>query len=291
MSLALIGVVAAAGCSGTATVLQARAAQREPARPGLDATLIVRLLRRPGYVAALALVAAGFALSLFALRTLPLFVVQAGRASSLAVTAVLAVLILRARLSRLEVGAVIAVVAGVVLLGAAAGASGSGAVPAGTRLGLIVALIAIAGAGGAATRIRSVAHSGLVLGSLAGVSFAVLALGARILRTFDPAALVVDPAAWAIGAGGALGLLLAAMALQRASVVGATAPMVATETMLGAVLGMALCGDRPAPGGAVAAAVGFALVLTGALSLARFAAPDSSVDHSRALPRQNADTA
>ena len=284
MSFAMSAVLAAAACSGAATVLQARAAQREPARRGLDATLLVRLVRRPGYVIALALVAAGFALSLYALRTLPLFVVQAGRASSLAVTALLAVLLLRARLSRWEVGAVIAVVAGVVLLGAAAGAGGSGAVPAGTRLGLLVALIVVAAAGGAATKIRSIASSGLVLGALAGASFAILALGARILRGFEPATLVVDPAAWAIGVGGALGLLLAAMALQRASVVSATAPMVATETVLGAALGMALCGDRPVPGSAFAAALGFTLVLAGALSLARFSALDRVTAASESLP-------
>jgi len=274
VSLALVGVLAAAVSSGAATVLQARAAQREPARTGLDATLLVRLLRRPEYVLALALVAAGFALSFFALRTLPLFVVQAGRASSLAVTALLAMLLLRARLSRLETGAVVAVVAGVVLLGAAAGAARSDAVPPGTRVGLLVGLLAVAAAGAAATRIRRAARGGLVLGTLAGVSFAVLALGARILRGFAPATLLADPAAWAIGAGGVLGLLLAAMALQRTSVVGATAPMVATETVLGAALGMALCGDRPAPGGALAAGLGFALVLAGALSLTRFAASE-----------------
>ena len=229
----------------------------------------MRLVRRPGYVIALALVAAGFALSLYALRTLPLFAVQAGRASSLAVTALLAVLLLRARLSRWEVGAVIAVVAGVVLLGAAAGASGSGAVPAGTRLGLLVALIVVAAAGGAATKIRSIASSGLVLGALAGASFAILALGARILRGFEPATLVVDPAAWAIGVGGALGLLLAAMALQRASV--------------GLDIDWRFMDCRLTPETA-AAALGFTLVLAGALSLARFSALDRITTASESLP-------
>lgn len=278
MSLALVGVVAAALCSGAATVLQARAAQREPIRAGLDPGLFGRLLRQPQYALALVLVAAGFALSFFALRTLPLFVVQAGRASSLAVAAVLAVALLRVRLRRLEVGAVVAVVAGVILLGAAAGAARSDAVPAGTRVELLAALLMVVAAAGAATRLRSTNRQGLVLGTLAGVSFAILALGARILRGFEPASLLGDPAAWAIGGGGAVGLLLAAMALQRTTVVGATAPMVATETVLGAALGMVLCGDRPAPGGTLTATIGFALVLAGALSLTRFAAPEHAVD-------------
>lgn len=272
MSLALLGVLAAALCSGTATVLQARAARSEPAGGGLDAGLLLRLLRHPAYLLALALVVAGFALSFLALRTLPLFVVEAGRASSLAVTALLAVLLLRARLSRVEVGAVVLVVGGVVLLGSAAGLDRSDAVPGGTRIGLLVALAAVGAAGAAATRIRPVERAGLMLGTLAGASFAILALGARIVRGFAPAVLLSDPAAWAIAGGGTLGLLLAAMALQRTSVVGATAPMVATETVLGAALGMLLCGDRPAPGGTLASVAGFALVLAGALSLTRFGA-------------------
>jgi hypothetical protein len=38
---------------------------------------------------------------------------------------------------------------------------------------------------------------------------------------------------------------------------------------------MVLSGDRPAPGGAGLAVAGFTLVLAGALSLARFGAPEA----------------
>ncbi|MCU1432693.1 MAG: hypothetical protein JWP95_1798 [Actinotalea sp.] len=283
MPFALLGVVAAAVCSGTATVLQARAARREPAVDGLHAGLLVRLLRQRLYLLALALMVAGFGLSFLALRTLPLFVVQAGRASSLAVTALLAVLVLRARLTRREVAAVVAVVTGVVLLASAAGTDRSDAVPDATRFGLLGGLVVVAALAAAATRIRPPDRAGLVLGALAGLSFAVLALGARVLRGFEPLVLLADPAAWAVGGGGLLGLLLTAMALQRTSVVGATAPMVATETVVGAALGMVLCGDRPAPGAGLVSAVGFGLVLLGALSLARFGAV-GGVDASEVPP-------
>ena len=125
MSLALLGVVAAALCSGAATVLQALAVTLEPPAGGREPTLLVRLGRRPAYGLALLLVVPGFALSFLALRTLPLFVVQSGRAPSLAVTAVLSVVALRARLSLLETAAVLGVVAGLVLLAASAAAERS----------------------------------------------------------------------------------------------------------------------------------------------------------------------
>ena len=98
MGLALVCVAVAALCSGTAIVLQAVAARRLPADVRLDAALVGGLARSPLYLLALALVALGFALSFVALRTLPVFAVQAGRASSLAVAAVLSVLVLGARL-------------------------------------------------------------------------------------------------------------------------------------------------------------------------------------------------
>jgi drug/metabolite transporter (DMT)-like permease len=273
--LALTGVAAAALCSGTAAVLQARAARAEPADPALHATLLVRLLRRPAYQLALALVAAGFAMSFLALRTLPLFVVQSGRASSLAVTAMLSVAMLRTRLTRVEAGAVVGVVAGLVLLASSANADRSDVVPDGTRLGLLLGVLALAALGSAAVRLRRGSHAGLALAVLAGLAFAALALAARVLHSLSPLDLLADPAAWAMGLAGLLGLHLTATALQRAAVVTTTAAMVATETLVGSLLGMVLCGDRPAPGGGDLAVAGFVLVLVGALSLARFGAPEA----------------
>src|SRR6476619_7269015 len=121
MTLALLAVAGAAVCSGSAAVLQASAVSRLPQADSMSAGFVGRLARSPRYLLALVLVAAGFGLSFLALRTLPLFVVQAGRASSLAVTAVLSVLVLRVRLRAVEVAAVIGIGAGLVVLGLTAG--------------------------------------------------------------------------------------------------------------------------------------------------------------------------
>jgi hypothetical protein len=116
-------------------------------------------------------------------------------------------------------------------------------------------------------------RSGVALGVIAGLSLAILVLGARILHGFGPLTLLTDPAAWAMGFAGLLGLLVSATALQRASVVTATATTVATEAVAAAVLGLVVCGDRPMPGTEGYAVAGFALALVGALGLARFGAP------------------
>ena len=273
MTLALLAVAGAAVCSGGAAVLQASAVARLPQADSMSAGFVGRLARSPRYLLALLLVAAGFGLSILALRTLPLFVVQAGRASSLAITAVLSVLLLRVRLRTAEVIAVIGIGAGLVVVAATAGPQSSAEVGSAVRVGMLVAVLLIALTAAAALRIGNPAHSGLVLAVLAGLCFGLLALGARLLHGFSPSVLLTDPAAWAMAGAGGVGLLLGAMALQRAGVVTVTSAMVATETVVGAALGMIICDDRPAPGLAVAAIGGCLLVLAGALVLARFGAP------------------
>jgi drug/metabolite transporter (DMT)-like permease len=261
MNLALLAVGSAAICSGGAAVLQASAVSRLPTADSVNAGFVVRLARSPRYLLALVLVGCGFGLSILALRSLPLFVVQAGRASSLAITAVLSVLLLGVRLRLAEVIAVVGIGTGLVIVAVTAGPQDVAEVGAAARFGLLAAVLVVAVAGAAALRIGAPSRSGL-------------ALGARLLRGLSPTVLIADPAAWAMAAAGLLGLLLGALALQRASVVTVTSAMVATETVLGSVLGMIVCGDRPAPGLAVPATGGFALVLAGALVLARFGAPE-----------------
>lgn len=273
MTTALLSVGAAALCSGGATVLQALAARREPVRAGLDAGLLWRLARSRTYLAALGLVGLGFVLSFVALRTLPLFLVQAGRASSLGVAAVLAAVVLGTRLRRAEVLALAGIAAGLVVMAASVAAHEAGVVGGATRWGLLVAAGAIAACAAAVTRVRRAREAGLALAGLAGAGFAVLAVGARALGPLGPG-LVADPALWAMGGGGALGLLLGALALQRAPVVGVTSVMVGVETCVGALAGMVLVGDRPAPGSAAATAVAFSAVVLGVLLVARFGSPD-----------------
>jgi drug/metabolite transporter (DMT)-like permease len=274
MNLALLAVGSAAICSGGAAVLQASAVSRLPTADSVNAGFVVRLARSPRYLLALVLVGCGFGLSILALRSLPLFVVQAGRASSLAITAVLSVLLLGVRLRLAEVIAVVGIGTGLVIVAVTAGPQDVAEVGAAARFGLLAAVLVVAVAGAAALRIGAPSRSGLALAVLAGGCFGLLALGARLLRGLSPTVLIADPAAWAMAAAGLLGLLLGALALQRASVVTVTSAMVATETVLGSVLGMIVCGDRPAPGLAVPATGGFALVLAGALVLARFGAPE-----------------
>lgn len=280
--MGLLAVAGAALCSGAAVVLQAVAARRLPTDAGLGAGLVRRLLGSPAYLVALLLVALGFGLSFLALRTLPLFVVQAGRASGLAVAAVLAVVTLGARFGRRDAVGLVALGAGLVGLALSVAPARAVVPPAGVRAGLLVAALLLGVVAWRVAALPPSARTGMVLAVVAGAGYAVLAFAAHVVDPSRPLALLLDPASWAGGLGGVLALALTVLALRRAPVVPVTAATVATETCLGALLGLVLVGDRALPGRGLLAGVAFLLVLGGALTVARFGASESLVAADRA---------
>ncbi len=211
----LVAAVVAAFCYGIASVMQAvavRAASRRTAdgvAPGgahtasaqtssalgnVDPGLIVRLLRQWRFLVSLGLDIIGFVAQLVALRSLPLFAVQAIIAGNLAVTAVFAAWLIHADLSWREWAAVAGVITGVGLLGASAGAEGATGVSGTFKLALIVAVAGVAVAGVAASRLPRPARTP-ALGAVAGLGYAILAVAARVLPGFSLSELVRDPAA------------------------------------------------------------------------------------------------
>jgi hypothetical protein len=268
--LAVLAVAGAALCYGAAAVLQAAAVARASA-PGLTG-LLGGLARDPRYAAGLALVGGGFLLSLVAVRALPLFVVQAGRASSLGVTAVLAALTLGTRLRRHEVGALGGVAVGLVAVAMAAAPQGPAEVSDGVRWAVLAAATVLVGC--TLVGIRAGRVGGAALAVLAGSGFGLLSLGARVLGPIAVPGVLSDPSAYAIGLSGVTGLVAGALALQRGSVVTVSTTMVATEAVVGSLLGVAV-GDRPADGMTALAVAGFLVTVGSALLLARFGTPEA----------------
>ena len=121
MLLGLSAALFAAVLYGVAAILQAIGARRVATSEGLDPRTAGRLLQQPAFLAALALTMFGFLFHLLAVRTVPLFLAQAGIAVSLVVTALLAVRLFGDRLSPVEWTAIGAVGVGLVLLSASAG--------------------------------------------------------------------------------------------------------------------------------------------------------------------------
>ncbi|GAA3224676.1 hypothetical protein [Actinocorallia longicatena] len=274
MILSLLGALAASVCFGVATVLQAIAARRAPSAEGVDPRLLVRLASQLPFLAGLALDLSGFVLELAALRTLPLFVVQAVIAANLAVTAVVASKVMGLRLSRVEWGAVAVVCLGLALLGSSADKESPEEVGAAFRWTLLASAASLLLLGLAAGRLTGTARA-VTLGTLAGLAFGVVAIGARVVTDLAPLSVLTDPAAWSVALAGLTALLLYSTALQKGSVTATTAAVVVAETVMPAAVGILLLHDTTRPGLAPLAIAGFVLAVLGTLTLARFGEPST----------------
>ena len=280
MLASLTAALVAALFYGIASVMQSVAAHeasnRKPADAdagGVDPGLLPRMLRQWRFVVSLCLDALGFVAQLIALQRLPLFAVQAIVAANLAVTAVVASLVIKVRLSWREWLAVTGVVVGVGLLGSSAGPEGASQAGVMFKLALIVAIAALGLIGLAAARLRDPART-LALGLVAGFGYGVIGIAARVLNGFEPLTLLRDPAAYAVAAAGIVSFVFYATALEGGSVTVATAAVVLAETLPPAIIGVVFLGDRTRPGLEPAAIAGFLLAVASAVMLARFGEAD-----------------
>lgn len=267
MGWGLAGALLAALAYGTATVLQAigvRRLARLPAGSGL------RMRVRVGYPfpLGLALDGVGFASSLAALRTMPLFLVESAVASAVAVTAVLAVIILRVRLLVREVVALAGVAVGLVLL--AVSAVDGPARPGADRIGwwVLAAVVPLAAVVAVARRHHSRGASVVLLAAASGLGYGMVGIAARVLVLPHPWwGALADPALWAVVGHGVIGIVAYASALERGRTTSVAAISVAVETLVPAAVGLLLLGDAVRPHLAPVAAAGFVVTVGACLVL------------------------
>jgi len=258
-------------CSGLGSATEAFGVRRAHARrrqPGI----LPPLLREPLYFGGLAVDLLGFAFTIVALQLLPLFLVQAIVASSVAVTAIVVVATGRP-LGRPGWIALSSSVFGLVLLSFSAV---SGDVPALASIWhwlLLGMALPLAALGALGLRIEN-SWSAPVLAFAAGLAFTCVAVSARGLDIPDPAwRLLLQPSLWAIVVDGILGTALFALALERGRVTVVAAITFTTNTVLPAAIGILVLGDRVRSGYVPVAAAGFVMAVGGAISLAGFTAP------------------
>jgi len=271
----LIGALIAAVAYGSATILQAIGVRRlAAARPGSSPLVRARLGRL--YAAGLLLDGVGFLASIAALRTLPLFLVQSAVASSVAVTAILAVIVLGVRLSGKEIAALGGVGLGLVALAVSAleGRAQHTYSHAGQwALLTVVPVLAIAIVGFLDT---SLVRSSALLALTAGLSFGLVGIAARTLIIQNPLWRTLgEPAMWALGAHGVLGTIAFAYALERGRTTSVAAITFATETVIPALIGLRFLGDGVRPHFAPVALLGFVLTLGACIVLASRAEPST----------------
>ncbi|WP_055401552.1 MULTISPECIES: DMT family transporter [unclassified Mycobacterium] len=280
----LIGFLLALGCSvcyGTASVLQAAATRSVEAGSGsgVDTVLLMRAARQWRYLVGVGLDGLGFLLQVAALRLVPIYVVAAALAASIAVTGVASAWLLSARLSRAEWTAVGVVCVSLVALALAAGPGHFRHAPAGLGWALLGVVAVVFVAGAVAGRLPDRPRA-LALGLAAGTGFGVIEVGVRLIEVIDPTrrAFYTNPALYAAAAGGVAGFLLLTSALHRGSVTTAVAGMVVGETIAPAFVGVVWLGDNARDGLGWLVITGLVVAVSATLVLARFGeAPQETV--------------
>lgn len=265
----LIGLLTAASAAlafGVAAILQAAGARGEPVTDGIDVFLLFRMLRHPAFLLSLVLSLGGFVLHLVALRSLPLFVVQPLIAGSVAVTAVVQAFFGHEPLSRRGWTLVAAVCAGLALVTTAAVSGSAVRTSTSWRAMLVLVAVLIGLAGWLAGRVGG-ARGASLLGLLSGLGFAVVAVAARAMPSLAVDSLIRDPAVIALGIGGSVAFLLYSTALQRGTVITATAAMVVGNTVAPVLAGLLALGDQIRSGWEWAAAIGLVLAGTAVVLL------------------------
>jgi len=295
---AVLAPLAAALCYGVAAIVQQVGAQRAAALPPaaappaprsvewpptarrLGPALVMGLLRQPLFLLGLGLDTLGFSLAFVGLRSLPVFVVEAAVASTVAVTALLGSRYLADRLSRRDWALVGAVMAGLALVGASAGAGDPPVVGGPGRVLLIAGVPGVVLAAVAFDRRRPATRSragdpapagrhSAALGAVSGLAFGAFALAGRMLPArHGLAAHLAEPLLWVAVAYAAAGLAIYGAALQRGSVTAVTAAAIATESLFPSAVGLLFLSDHTRPGLAGAAVAGFTLTVAAALALA-----------------------
>lgn len=275
VALGALAAAAAAACYETSYVMQAVEARRVPVAGTVEVSLLMRLVRRPLWLAAIALAAVGWSLQLLALAHAPLTLVQPVIALGIVFLLVLASRVLRERIGAGAVLCCAGVVLGVAGIAWAAPehtTSHAGPAALGLALGLLGAFVAVPYLAAALGR-RSIPARWLVVSAGAGDAWA--AFGAKILVD------ELSRAAWALALGFAAasaaalaaGLLSETSALQRypASRIGPAvlAMQVAIPVILAAVVGGEHWSGTPLNGAVVAGSLALVTVSGGLLARSR----------------------
>jgi drug/metabolite transporter (DMT)-like permease len=237
---------------------------------GIVAVVQAAVIRRRGLfspmvLGVLAVYLVGWLLHLVAIANLPLYLAQVGVGGSLVVTALVASSVMGEPLRRRHWAAVAAMAMGLGLLAVAAGSVGSFEFETRTTVVLYALLVLIALLGWLAWRWQS-SWSGVALGILAGTAYSGSPVATRAL--VGPALdLNTIAPALSIGMFGALGFVLYSVAMKRASVTAATAPLVLLQTVIPAVVGLTTFGDEVRDGWWPAALLAFAVSVAAGIVL------------------------
>lgn len=268
--------VAAALLSGVGLVLQQHAAEQVPQAYFLRPRLIADLIRRPRWLAGIAVMGAGQLLSVWVLGHLVLSVAEPLLASSLIFALILAVPLSGQALHKAELAGALLLSMGVAALSVARVVSSQGARfgsfaywPAAAGIAVIAWLLIMAG------RRRRGQQRATLTGCAAGLVFGISdALTRRTVQIADAHSFIAILTSWpaySLAAASLIGLWLMESSFNAAPLHASLPAITAAEPVAGIALGVVVFGDvvRVSPAMIALQAAGLAAMFTGVILVAR----------------------
>ena len=243
--LALLSAVGVALCNGTAAVLEKISADKHARVKSLPISLLAKLVSDWPYLVGILLDLVAWPLTLIAVHTLPLYVVQPIVALSVVVTFMIEKVILRRTIPLKHLISISVILLGLVLLSLNASTEKAHPVSSLIKWLIVFAPLALAGLGSVFAKSMS-NYSSALLAAIGGIAFGGTAITGRMLVLSHPYIhVLISPILWSLVAYGLVGILAFTVALQRhhASIVNTT--MVAFETVMPIIIGITLLGDSP----------------------------------------------
>lgn len=223
---------------------------------------------QPRYLAGLSCDGLAWLFSVVALRFLPVFAVQAVLGGTIALTALAGQRMFGTVLRRVDRFAVLACLAGLVLVAASAGRTRP---PTRSPVVDVVLLVSVLLLGVAVLVLRR-GRRAWPLAVVAGLGFGGSALAVRAAHVqggLDPSRLLSQPASYLVLGFFAVGLLGYSSALSRGEVASMTALLTVTEVLVPGLVGIWLLGDPVRPGWWPVLVAGLAIAVAGVVVLAR----------------------
>jgi hypothetical protein len=264
--VALAIIIFGAFSYATAAILQALAARRSNGT--------VQTMSHPFYLLGIGFDILAWVGSMIALRELAVYLVETILAGSLAITVVAARFILKSRLRRRDVAAIVVSMLALTVLAMSAGPQHEVHVTNELRIGFCVAAVVIATLGWLATR---GAPAG-VIAAFGGLSLGSAALAGRALPG-GMMNILTEPLTAALLIFAGAGMLLYANALGRGDVGPVTAVHWTAEAVAPSAVALLLLGDAVRPGWELAAGIAGLLTVGSAVLLATAPAnPEAAIE-------------
>lgn len=266
-----LALTAAIGCAifnGTAAILEKIGAGQEKKVRSSHPGLLWRLRNSPSYLLGITLDLLAWVLTILAVHSLPLFVVQPIIACSVIISVMIEHYVFKRRLTMGFIVSIATILAGLVLLALVATPEQAAVIAPITKWAIILTPLGLVAIGSLFSTIEK-RYATFILAAISGLAFGGVSIAGRALIFSHPYThLISNPLLWATGIYGLLGILFFTIALQRAAASAVNATMIACETLVPICAGLFLLGDHPRDNLWVVVALGIICTLVGTMSIA-----------------------